>query len=162
MGFPAADTLRDYLVNMFEYAALLAIGVGNIISMQPFVEQVNPAANFGGEPNHRGDMILFHAQHQIGLVQDGRRQLMRPVHRAVNAVFGKQLQGSRIHRAADERAEPRAAEFDAALRHALSKQVFGHWAAADVAHADDQYPFVHGADLLPGSRPARVDQGRWK
>jgi len=157
MAFPAADTPRDYLVNMLEYFPWLAIRVGNIFSAQPFVEQINLAVNIGRKPHHCRHMAFFHAQHQIGAAQYGGRQLVRTVHAAVDAVFGKQLQGSRVHGAADERAESGTGELDVAPRHALPEQVLGHGAAADIARADDQYPFEHSADLLPEpGQPASV------
>jgi len=141
---------------MFECSSRLTIGVGDIIPMQPFVEQINLAVNFRRELNHRGYMAFFHGQYQVGFAQHGRRQLMRAMHRAVDAAFSKQLQGSRIHGAADKRAESGAAELDVARFHTLSKQVFGRRAAADVAHADNQYPFEHSVDILLKPEPASI------
>lgn len=84
---------------------------------------------------------------------------MRPVHAAVDAVFGKQLQGIGVHGPAHECADSGAAEADIARFHALAKQVFRRRAAADIAHADDQYTFEHNIEALPQSGSGSVR--RW-
>jgi hypothetical protein len=149
MSRPAFDTAHDHVIDAFEYGSRLAKGIGNVAAAQPFVEQVNLAANFGCELDYRIDMTLFHAKHEIGLKQHGSSQLMGAMRRAIDAVFAKEFQDGCVHGIADERDESRATQLDAASTHPLPEQVFGRWTATDVAHANDQYPLKHGASTLP-------------
>ena len=146
---------------MFECSSVLTIRVGNVAAIHPFIEQIDLSIDFGRELNHCAQMVLFHTQYQVGLAQHERRQLVRPMHSAVDAVFGKQLQGIRVHGPANERADSGAAETDVARLHALAKQVFHRRAAADIARADDQYTFEHNIEALLQSGSGSIMRKTW-
>jgi hypothetical protein len=71
---------------------------------------------------------------------------------AIDAMFQQQLPGRVIHRPADQRIQPRAADLDIPVREVMTKKVFSRGTAANVADAYCQKPFEHIFPLGSHSR----------
>lgn len=100
---------------MFEGRALLAVGVGNVGSRAPAIQQKDLPAYLRRHPTDFRDVSLLHGKDQIGLAQQCVIGLPGAVSRAIHTVFTQQLQRGRIHRVANECAEAGAAHLGAMI-----------------------------------------------
>jgi len=146
-------------VDVFEGGFGLAVRIGDFHVVQPFAHEKSLAVYLWRYLAKVLNVALFHGQDEVGSMKHVAVHLACPVGQVFEAVFHQNFMGCFVYWISNQGAD--AGRADGAVRtlEVVGEQRFGHWAAADVAHAYDQYVVEHGQGLFAASARAAVPCG---
>lgn len=128
---------------MLEGRLTLPVRIWNFTIVLPFAEQEGLASGLRGLLVDVAQVIALHDQHQIGVLENLRRQLTGTMRCGLLAVLRECREGVLLDRLVDQCSQTGGTDHDVAVLNSLSQQVLCSGAAANIADANDEHLIEH-------------------